>query len=132
MLISAAALVGTLCLWTFASGVGRSQQIAFGPGLYASAQRTGFDGQLLLFNDRKNGPQYGINAYHSFDVSRPLPGIAVWSSSGGLMAHPGWWTAYVNLLYPIGLFAIVPTVWLFRKRKPPGRGFPVHGETATG
>jgi hypothetical protein len=131
-LISTGALIGTLCLWMVASRIWRSQQIALGPGFHATVQRSGFDGQLLLFNDPKNGPHYGINALHSVDVSRPLPGIAVWSSSGGLTAHPGWWTAYVSLLYPIGLFAIAPTVWLLRKRKPSGRGFPVCGDTATG
>ena len=131
VLTSTAALIGTLCVWTFASRVGRSQQIGLGPGFYVSAKRTGFDGRLLLFNDLKNGPHAGINAYHSIDVSRPLPGIDVWSSSGGLMAHPGWWTAYVSLLYPIALFAIAPTAWLLRKRKLAGRGFPVRDDAAT-
>ena len=136
VLTSTAALIGTLCVWTFATRVDcRSQQISLGPGLYVSAQRSGFDGQLLLFDDLKNGPHRGINAYHAVDDSRPLPGIAVWSSSGGLipgMAHPGWWTVYVSLLYPIGLFALPPTVWLLRRRKRAGRGFPIGDDTATG
>ena len=132
VLFSTAALLGTLCVWAFASRVPRSQQISLGPSLYVSARGSSFDRQLLLFNDLQNGPQHGINALHAIEVSRPLPGITVWSSSGGLMAHPGWWTTYVNLLYPIALFAVPPTVWLLRRRKPSGRRFPLPDETATG
>ena len=98
-----------------------------------TATRSGFDGRLLLFDDLKNGPHRGINAYHLINVSRPLPGIAVWSSSSGIiMAHPGWWTLDVSLFYPIGLFAIAPLVWLLRKRKRGGHGFPVCGDAAAG
>ncbi len=131
VLTSTVALIGTIGVWTFASRVDcRSQQISLGPSLHVSAMRRGYDGQLLLFDDLKNGPHRGINAHHAVDVSRPLPGIAVWSSSGGIMAHPGWRTVYVSLLYPVGLFTLAPMVWLLRRRKPARRGFPVGDDTA--
>ena len=89
VLVSTAALVGTICAWGFASRVDcRSQQISLGPELYASIQRSGFNGGFLLFDDLNNGPHRGINAYHALEISRPLPGVTLWSSSGGFFDAP--------------------------------------------
>ena len=137
VLVSTAGLIAAVCVWAFAARVNhQSQQISFGSSLHVTARGTSrLDRQFLVFNDLKNSPHRGLIAYHSLNVWRPLPGISIWRSGPGISAWVSgsgpiqtkfrWVTVYVSVFYPMVLFAIAPLVWLRRKYRRAGRGFPV-------
>jgi hypothetical protein len=133
VIIAAAGLAGTIVLWTAAQRLNHhAEQLSIAPNFHVTATRRGFNGYLIVFNDLKNSPHRGLSAVHGFDSRQPLPGVDVWRSAPELLATATtgpasyrWYTVYVNLNYPMALFAIPPLVWLLRRRTHAARGFPV-------
>jgi hypothetical protein len=128
ILISTVGWVGAVCVWALA-GREESREISLGRNLFLTVTRHGLRGEVLVFNDPKNSPHRGLLALHMTRDWDPLPGVSVCQSSPDFGMSAVWWfTARINLLYPIGLFSVPPLIWLLRTRRRAGRGFPVGGD----
>jgi hypothetical protein len=124
-LVSAALLLSTIALWlaTFAVNPWEhhlSLTDSFHVGLWGGVDGPTF-GRLVFFNDGEYGPYRGSIVWltDAQGNSHSEDRLTGWGDSFGVyyrhfcLADTGrtLWTLMISLLYPFGLFAILPLAW---------------------
>jgi hypothetical protein len=113
----------------------RKQFISLSTTCHVTIDARGADARLEVFNDASYGPYSGSIIAIAGDPNRPkvsgvgdVAGIYYrmirWPNGASL------WTLSLSLAYPLVVATVLPALWVIRRSRHRGRGFPVEGQPA--
>jgi hypothetical protein len=134
--LSAIAFCLLVVVWLTASSVDpRKKFVSLSTGCHLSVDARGADARLEVFNDATYGPYSGSIIGIAGDPNGPkVSGVGDvagiyhrmirWPNGTSL------WTLSLSLIYPMVACTVLPVVWVIRRSRQRGRGFPVDRQPA--